>query len=260
MLGDVPGHEFHGNQWVGYHGTTAKNAEKILKEGLKPDKQGDIWTTTNLIEAKTYARAAGDDSVILSVHVSANDKTKYDERKSSKTLRVYKEPLKAEYVSMHSTHVSGGPFGEWKSLGDVEGHPFHGNQWTTASIESKFPSAGKTVDGLTVRDGVPNESSIESSLTHYDVLPGIREVQMSDMDPGYMVKPYSVTESKRLDALERSIRDSKQISPLIVVVDKEKHPYVLEGGHRYDALRRMGVKSFPAKVVIDTESVHGGRP
>lgn len=118
-LGDLPGHEFHGNQWTAYHGTTAENAAKILKEGLKPDKQGDIWTTTDLIEARTYARAAGNNSVILKINVPAHDTTKYDERKGGKTLRVYKEPLKAEYVSMHSAHVSGGPFGEWKTLSAI---------------------------------------------------------------------------------------------------------------------------------------------
>ncbi len=79
---------------------------------------------------------------------------------------------------------------------------------------------------------------------------------MSSMDPSYKVKPYSTSESSRLDKLEAAIKANKEISPLIVVIDKEKHPYILEGGHRYDALRRMGVKSFPAKVVVDTESVH----
>lgn len=151
-----------------------------------------------------------------------------------------------------------------KTAGDLPGHEFHGNQWTAGvgggevdktTLEKTFLKAGKTVDGLTVREGVPNESSIASSLDEYESLSGIREVKMSDMDPDYKVKPYSVSESDRLDKLEQAIRSNKKISPLIVVVDKEKHPYILEGGHRYDALRRIGVKSFPAKVVIDTGSV-----
>ena len=75
------------------------------------------------------------------------------------------------------------------------------------------------------------------------------------MDPDYKVEPYSASEAARLDNLEESIRVSKEITPLIIVIDKAEHPYVLEGGHRYDALRRMGVKSFPALVVIDKESL-----
>lgn len=50
--------------------------------------------------------------------------------------------------------------------------------------------------------------------------------------------------------LAEQIRQSGELNPLIVVVDKDG-PYILEGGHRYDALGVLGKKSFPAKVVID---------
>ena len=33
---------------------------------------------------------------------------------------------------------------------------------------------------------------------------------------------------------------------------RDKGPYILEGGHRFDALKLLGKKSFPALVVIDT--------
>lgn len=174
--------------------------------------------------------------------------------------------VKALPAALLATMKAGGDaaLGELRTAGDVEGHEFHGNQWTSgagggevsrASLDKTFPPAGKVVDGLTVRAGVPNESSVESSLDDYEVLPGVREVKMSEMDPDYEVKPYSTSESNRLDRLEKQIRENKEISPLIVVIDKDKHPYILEGGHRYDALRRMGVKSFPAQVVVDTRSV-----
>ncbi|HUS48953.1 MAG TPA: hypothetical protein VMZ91_02210, partial [Candidatus Paceibacterota bacterium] len=47
-------------------------------------------------------------------------------------------------------------------------------------------------------------------------------------------------------------KESNWISPLIVVIDSEG-PYILEGGHRYVALRELGFQSFPAVIVIDTE-------
>jgi hypothetical protein len=126
-----------------------------------------------------------------------------------------------------------------------------GTETSYSHLNETFPKAGETVDGRKVRDGVPNEASIGASLDDYEVLPGVREVQMSDMDPDYQVKPYSTKEEERLNILTEQIRQSNEISPLIVVVDDEKHPYILEGGHRYDALRKLKAKSFPAKVVVD---------
>jgi SPP1 gp7 family putative phage head morphogenesis protein len=154
-----------------------------------------------------------------------------------------------------------------RALGDVEGHPFHGNQWTDGGISSegsvskdhldtRFPQAKKTVDGRTVRDEIPNLASIDASLTDYERLPGIREVKMSELstdEPRF----YSKTEEARTRALAERIRESGEISPLIVVFDghKDGAMYVLEGGHRYDALRLLKAKSFPAVVVIDTEKL-----
>jgi SPP1 gp7 family putative phage head morphogenesis protein len=137
----------------------------------------------------------------------------------------------------------------------------HG-QWTSGSsevtqaqLEAKYPKAGKVVDGMEVTKDIPNETSIESSLDDYEVLSGVREVQMSDFDPDYKVNPYSTSESQRLDALTNEIERNQKIAPLIIVQDNEKYPYVLEGGHRFDALKKLGKKSFPAKVVIDTSKV-----
>jgi hypothetical protein len=41
---------------------------------------------------------------------------------------------------------------------------------------------------------------------------------------------------------------------VIVVIDSEG-PYVLEGGYRFDALRELGAQSFPARVVVDLDSI-----
>ena len=44
------------------------------------------------------------------------------------------------------------------------------------------------------------------------------------------------------------------IYPLIVVWD-EQGLYILEGGHRFDALNMLGIKYFPALVVKDLFSL-----
>lgn len=116
-----------------------------------------------------------------------------------------------------------------------------------------FPRAGGEVDGRKVRAGTPNYSSIDATLgdVEYDVLDGVREIPMSTMDPDYAVE----RPDKRTRELAEAIRQSGEINPLIVVVDS-KGPYILEGGHRYDALKLLGAKSFPAVVALESS----GRP
>jgi hypothetical protein len=111
-----------------------------------------------------------------------------------------------------------------------------------------YPIAGAVVDGRTVLDNIDNTSSIGASLYHYKVLDGIREVPMSDFEVSG--KHYSVEGTNRIQQLAIEIQQSQEISPLIVVVDKEG-PYVLEGSHRISALKLLNAKSFPALVVID---------
>jgi hypothetical protein len=121
-----------------------------------------------------------------------------------------------------------------------------------AVIDRHLPVAAERVDGRLVRKEIPDLHSIESSLEDFEELPGVREVPMSQFDPEYKPAPYSASEKQRLADLAAAISDSGEINPLIVVYDKEAHPYILEGGHRFDALHELGAKSFPAKVVIDT--------
>lgn len=116
----------------------------------------------------------------------------------------------------------------------------------------KLPKAGDVVDGREVLDEVPNQSSIGASLDEYEILNGIREVFMEDMDQEYINDVKSHKLSKRTADLADSIKESGKISPLIVVIADGEVPYILEGGHRYDALIKLGAKSFPAMVVRDT--------
>ncbi len=118
-----------------------------------------------------------------------------------------------------------------------------------------YPAVGDTVDGRVVRDpdNIPNTDSIEATIEDADVLPGIRDVAMWSftLDESPAIKPGDKTAYGR-DVLELAakIKESGEISPLIVAVD-EQGPYIIEGAHRFDALKVLGAKSFPALVVLD---------
>ena len=110
-----------------------------------------------------------------------------------------------------------------------------------------FNLAGETVDGRLVRRDIPNTSSIGASLGNegdYQVVRGVREVPLS----AFTLDESPIPRDARTINLAREIQESGEINPLIVALDA-KGPYILEGGHRYDALRFLGAKSFPALVV-----------
>jgi len=136
-----------------------------------------------------------------------------------------------------------------------------GGKVSRAGLDARFPHASDTVDGRKVREYTPNLGSIDSSLDEHELLPGVREVKMSEMEPGHNWKSYSASENKRTSDLADEIAATKEINPLILAIDGERHPYVLEGGHRYDALTKLGAKSFPARIAVDTSQVelHDGR-
>lgn len=119
-----------------------------------------------------------------------------------------------------------------------------------APHEQPIVKAGEMVDGLLVRKDIPNIESIAASFDDYEVLPGVRSIPMSDFDPDYL---NSISMDK-LDARTRKLADeigqSKELNPLIVAYD-DKGAYIVEGGHRFDALIARKAQRIPAMVVID---------
>lgn len=119
----------------------------------------------------------------------------------------------------------------------------------------QYARAGDKVDGRVVRDEIPNRGSIRSSLDDYTVLPGVREIPLSEFTA---IAPtdvfYARNDIDKAKRLAEEIRASGEIAPLIVVIDNEG-PYVLEGAHRLVALGLLGAKSLPALVVQDNESL-----
>jgi len=118
--------------------------------------------------------------------------------------------------------------------------------------QSEYPIAGSVVDGLNVLNDIPNTDSISASLYNYEVLKGIREVPMKDFGGPRSVF-YAKNDFDRSERLAEEIRYSKEIKPLIIVIDDEG-PYILEGAHRFVALLYLNKKSFPALVVVEDET------
>jgi len=118
------------------------------------------------------------------------------------------------------------------------------------AVAPKIVKPGDKVSGLTVREEVPNVGSISASLDNYEILSGIREVPRGAFDKDYLDSLSFENLDKRTKELARQIQGSKEINPMIVGVDS-KGAYIIEGGHRFDALMAQNTKSIPAMVVID---------
>lgn len=117
----------------------------------------------------------------------------------------------------------------------------------------------KEVDGRRVTSKIDNLDSISASVEHPWEMPGIREVHMEDFKTvreGPNGRRPAADDERRVETLAGKIKESGKISPLIVVDDGHPDgPYILEGGHRFDALHRLGAKSFPALVVLDMGAI-----
>jgi len=131
----------------------------------------------------------------------------------------------------------------------VKGPPQISLDTTDAQLSRMYPMAGERVDGRLVRPDVPNLSSIESSFTNPEELSGVRMVPMSYFEPGP-----AAPVTPRVQDLAAQIRKSRELNPLIVGHD-EAGPYIVEGGHRYDALQLLKAKAFPARVVLDIDAL-----
>ncbi len=123
-----------------------------------------------------------------------------------------------------------------------------------ARVGDGWPRAGAEVDGRIVRKDVPNLGSISASFEKYEELPGVREVPMAAMDAEYRAGVEARPLDARTQRLADEIAQNREINPLIVAIDDEG-PYILEGGHRFDALVKSGAKSFPAVVVHDNTNL-----
>lgn len=130
-------------------------------------------------------------------------------------------------------------------------------QLNRKKLYQRFPrikGSSDLVNGLRVTANVDNMNSIASSLTQYEILPGIRRVKMEELGNIPYTHSYSVERTNHVKELAEKIKKSNRISPLIVVIAKN-NMYILEGSHRIDALDLLQIKEFPALIVVDTEEL-----
>jgi hypothetical protein len=119
------------------------------------------------------------------------------------------------------------------------------------ATDLRYQHAPDRLDGLFVREHVPNLDSIDGYFAESETLRGIRAVPMSDFG-GPRTVFYAADDFERSERLADAIRSSEEISPLIVGVDAEG-PFIIEGAHRYVALWYLKVREFPAVVVVGRE-------
>lgn len=134
-LGDVPGHEFHGNQWTSgmggsaivYHGTSRTRLDSILKEGVKADRAGtnygqstkqNVYLSTTEKDARFWGghtairehkAGSGDieDFVTLRIELPHTEigKLKADRQAKGDALK-FRGDIKPEWIKEHTVHSS----------------------------------------------------------------------------------------------------------------------------------------------------------
>jgi hypothetical protein len=109
------------------------------------------------------------------------------------------------------------------------------------------------------KEPIPNVSSIKSSLDEFEEM-GTRDVPIDfiiDTQNKKYPTYFSGGKEKTLELAE-SIKKNGIQSPMILVWENDKYPYVLEGSSRYDALRVLNAKgeklpeTVPALTIVDT--------
>jgi DNA topoisomerase I len=154
--GDVEGHPFHGNQWTEgsgsqetrYHTVKSKHWEQIKNQGyLDPMQYEDknIWSSKK--STTEYERELGthegtaihDDEIEMEITgPSSKFKVPKDLTADDTSDRVTNERIPLSHIRIIRGGIAkGGP-----GSGDVEGHEFHGNQYTD-SIGSNDPFKGE---------------------------------------------------------------------------------------------------------------------
>jgi hypothetical protein len=109
------------------------------------------------------------------------------------------------------------------------------------------------------KEPIPNLSSITSSLDKFEEM-GTRDIPIDfiiDTKDKKYPTYFTGGKEKTLELAE-SIKKNGIQSPMILVWENDKYPYVLEGSSRYDALRVLNAKgeklpeTVPALTIVDT--------
>lgn len=103
-----------------------------------------------------------------------------------------------------------------------------------------------------VRGEPDHTSSIAATFTDYKVHWEVRKIPIHLFNASFGANFHSDSDRKRVQRLKEQIKESRWVTPLIAVRDKEGY-YILEGAHRLVALGELGAKTLPAIIVEDLE-------
>ncbi len=128
---------------------------------------------------------------------------------------VAEQPAAPETPADHIAKFAAAQLKAAQELNDAVAKPA-----ATAKYDAMFPRIERNhSDGRYVRDRIPNTTSIVSSFSKYEMLPGIRDVPMSAMDQEYISGVANRSLDERAAKLQSDIAESGEINPLIVAVD-----------------------------------------
>lgn len=234
-LGDVPGHEFHGNQWTDVastalsekHGTTLhpEAAAFMLRDGTLvrgnsmhhqalAERAG---TTLAALEKEGVVRLVSRGAEVSTVPTAAQAKLLADHWKTDRESRHFLD-VTVEGVTLGSLTIEGQitadairnftkraldnprdkpPIHEVRYLGDLPGHEFHGNQYTSGLSTTGDAIASAKVDKFIEQmpTGMRRDLRV-SEVQAYDSAK-MASQQCSD----YLEEHYGVTGQQALRAL-----------------------------------------------------------
>jgi hypothetical protein len=117
----------------------------------------------------------------------------------------------------------------------------------TASVTPQFQLRAATEDVYDTAD---------AHFTSSEVLKGVHDVPLKTLGLTGYDDAKSVA---RIARLAEQIKESGEVSPIMVGIDRNGEAYVMEGQHRARALQLLGSDSIPAKIVLDTTDDDGVR-
>ena len=88
--------------------------------------------------------------------------------------------------------------------------------------------------------------SIYGWFNDQEILQGVRKFDISDWAKERMV---TADGNKKVRQLVTEIGQTKEINPLIIAIEANGEPHILEGVHRLHALQELGVTEIPALIV-----------
>jgi hypothetical protein len=272
LKGDVKGHKFHGNQWIGgdlsrypivggaFGGEFGTFNDVLYNRNLDKAKQqkaeatcahcgkiidpktawlfrdlknGNVLRSDKFFDPNTPEARAGSWRLVGDTCGSKQAGAAYRVRYSEIPESV-RPPLSEIEPA----------FGAWNHdaskvyKGDVEGHEFHGNQYTEG--RAGFHLTGKDYEGKTGRyDHITRNESGTIPTDAIKFMLGASGEKPFD----HRMYKGDDWEKFKADIAKNGIKE-----PIFITVDYDGTPVIAEGNHRRDAAVELGMKEVPVEV------------